>query len=99
MKVISSNSKKTGTTTNKGENIPLPVTSASHYLRGIFWYSYGHFQRKFTNCEVKLHVNPNVTPVQQPIRRIPYHTRKKVTAELQRLLDLDIIDRVNGPTS
>ena len=54
---------------------------------------------QFTNFEVKLHVNPNVTPVQQPIRRIPYHTRKKVTAELQRLLDIDIIERVNGPTS
>ena len=54
---------------------------------------------KLKNFEVKLHVNPNVTPVQQPIRRIPYHTRKKVTIELQRLLDLDIIERVNGPTS
>ena len=40
-----------------------------------------------------------MTPVQQPIRCIPYHTRKKVTAELQHLLDLDIIERVNGPTS
>ena len=46
---------------------------------------------KLKNFEVKLHVNPNVTPVQQPIRRIPYHTRKNVTTELQRLLDLDII--------
>ena len=54
---------------------------------------------QFTNFEVKLHVNPNVTPIQQSIRRIPYHARKKVTAELQRLLDLDIIERVNGLTS
>ena len=54
---------------------------------------------QFTNFEVKLHVNPNVKPVQQPIRRIPYHTRKKVTGERQLLLDLDIIQRVNGPTS
>ena len=54
---------------------------------------------KLKNFEVKLHFNPNVTPVQQPIRRIPYHTRKNVTTELHRLLDLDIIERVNGPTS
>ena len=40
-----------------------------------------------------------MTPVQQPIGRTPYHTRKKVTTELQRLLDLDIIERVNGPIS
>lgn len=54
---------------------------------------------KLENFEVKLHVNPEVTPVQQPIRRIPYHTRKKVSAETQRLLDLDVIERVSGPTS
>ena len=51
------------------------------------------------NFELKLHINPDVTPVQQAIRRIPYHTRKKVSAELQRLQQLDIIEPVKGPTS
>ena len=51
------------------------------------------------NFQLKLHINPDVTPVQQAIRRIPYHTRKKVSAELQRLQQLDIIQPVKGPTS
>ena len=38
-------------------------------------------------------------PVQQQIRRIPYHTREKVTKEIQRLLKLDIIEKVDGPTT
>ena len=49
--------------------------------------------------QLKLHIDPSVTPVQQPIRRIPYHTRVKVEAELNRLLDADIIEPVSGPTS
>ena len=54
---------------------------------------------KLKNFELKLHINPDVTPVQQPIRRIPYHTRKNVSAELQRPQQLDIIEPVKGPTS
>ena len=54
---------------------------------------------KLKNFELKLHINPDVTPVQQAIRRIPYHVRKKVSAELQRLQQLDIIEPVKGPTS
>ena len=37
---------------------------------------------KFKDYKLKLHIDENVTPVQQPIRRLPYHTRKKVTLEL-----------------
>ena len=37
-------------------------------------------------------------PVAQRHRRIPFHLRDKVDAEIQRLIDLDIIERVNGPT-
>ena len=33
---------------------------------------------KLKNFQLKLHINPDFTPVQQPIRRIPFHTRKKV---------------------
>ena len=31
-----------------------------------------------------------MTPVIQPLRRLPYHTRAKVSEELDRLLELDI---------
>lgn len=47
---------------------------------------------------VKLHIDPNITPKQQPHRRIPFHVRKDVEKELQRLEALDIIEEVEGPT-
>ena len=53
---------------------------------------------KLKGTKVKLHINESVTPVAQPHRRIPFHMRKKVEAELQRLQELDIIEDVKGPT-
>ena len=49
--------------------------------------------------ELQLHIDPDITPIQQPLRRIPFHTRRKVETELERLLNLDIIEPVSGPTS
>lgn len=49
--------------------------------------------------QLQLHIDDNVKPIQQPIRRVPFHTRTKVEAEVERLLDLDIIEPVSGPTS
>jgi hypothetical protein len=37
------------------------------------------------DVKVKINVNENVKPVIQPLRRIPFHIRKQVEAELQRL--------------
>ena len=48
--------------------------------------------------KVKLHINEKVEPKQQRHRRIPFHIRKDVEKELQRLQDLDIIEKVEGPT-
>ena len=48
--------------------------------------------------EIKLHISDAVTPKQQPQRRIPFHVRKDVEQELQRLEQLDIIEAVDGPT-
>ena len=53
----------------------------------------------YKNFAVKLHIDKSVVPVQQPIRRIPFHTRKKVSDEIRRLEKLDIIEKVNGPTT
>lgn len=44
----------------------------------------------------KLHIDDTVKPVVQLHRRIPFHVRKQTEKELQRLLDLDIIERVGG---
>ena len=48
---------------------------------------------------VKLHIDESVKPTAQPHRRIPFHMRKKVETELQRLEDCDVIEKVtNKPT-
>lgn len=51
------------------------------------------------NTQIRLHIDENVTPVQQPIRRIPWHTRQKVSEEVKRLQKLDIIEKHDGPTT
>jgi hypothetical protein len=53
---------------------------------------------KLKDVKVKIHVDENVKPVIQPHRRIPFHIRKQVEAELDRLEKLDIIEKVDGPT-
>ncbi|XP_061170050.1 uncharacterized protein K02A2.6-like [Saccostrea echinata] len=54
---------------------------------------------KLVNKTVHIHTDTSVKPVAQRSRRIPFHLRPKVEAELQKLLDDDIIERVeNEPT-
>ena len=53
---------------------------------------------KLKDFEVKLHIDESVAPVAQPARRIPFHLRRKVEAELQRLEQLGIIEPLEGPT-
>ena len=48
--------------------------------------------------EVKLHTNPEIKPVIQAQRRIPFHIRKKVETEIDRLEKDDIIEEVEGAT-
>ncbi|XP_069105895.1 uncharacterized protein [Argopecten irradians] len=53
---------------------------------------------KCKNVKIKLHIDTDVQPVSQPHRRIPFHVRKQVEKEIKRLGDLDIIEKVSGPT-
>ena len=54
---------------------------------------------KLNNKAAKLHIDDQIMPVIQPHRRIPFHLRKKLTAELTKLQDLDIIEPVgDSPT-
>ena len=46
----------------------------------------------------KLHVNDCVKPLAQKYRRLPFHIRDQVEAELKNLEELDIIERAEGPT-
>ena len=48
--------------------------------------------------QLKLHIDESVTPVQQSVRHLPYHTRAKVSKEIIRLLENDCIERVEEPT-
>ena len=52
---------------------------------------------KVRNKTVKLHIDPNATPGQQPHRRIPFHVREDVEKELERFERLDIIEKMMGP--
>ena len=54
---------------------------------------------KLKDFELKLHVDPNVPPVAQKLRRVPFALRDKVKAKIDEVLDGDIIERVEGPTT
>ena len=51
------------------------------------------------NVEIKLHIDPDVPPVTQPERRMPFYLQNKVAAELKRLEENDIIEDATSPTS
>ena len=53
---------------------------------------------KLKNYQLKLRIDESVTPLQQSVRRLLYHTRKKVSKEIVRFLENDCIERVEGPT-
>ena len=51
------------------------------------------------NFDLELHNDPTIVPVQQPVRRVPYHTKEKISTELSQLLKLDIIEKLYGITT
>ena len=53
---------------------------------------------KMKGKTAKLHVNDCVKPLAQKYRRLPFHIRDQVEAELKNLEELDIIERAEGPT-
>ena len=55
---------------------------------------------KLKDYQLKVHLNPDITPVAQPQRHLPFHNRKDLDVEkkLQELQDLDIIEDIEGPT-
>ncbi|CAC5356770.1 unnamed protein product [Mytilus coruscus] len=52
-----------------------------------------HGLGKLKDTQVKIHIDNTVKPIVQPHRRIPFHVRKQVEAELERLERLDIIEK------
>ena len=53
---------------------------------------------KLVDFQVKLHVDPNVEPVAQNYRRMPYSMCDAVSDKLNSLMDDDIIEKVSSPT-
>ncbi|XP_061195212.1 uncharacterized protein K02A2.6-like [Saccostrea echinata] len=54
---------------------------------------------KLKSFQLEIPIDPDVEPVIQPMRRIPYSLRDKLDKKLDELLDLDIIERVDEPCS
>ncbi|XP_062611303.1 uncharacterized protein K02A2.6-like [Saccostrea cucullata] len=54
---------------------------------------------KLGNFQLKIHVDKTVTPVAQPLRRLPFNVRKSVNKKLEELEKMDTIEKVNSPTA
>ncbi|XP_006824607.1 uncharacterized protein LOC102801657 [Saccoglossus kowalevskii] len=53
---------------------------------------------KMKHVKANLHIDKSVKPVAQQHRRVPFHVRGKVEKELQKLEELDIIEKAVGAT-
>ena len=53
---------------------------------------------KLKDYQVKLHVNPNVPPAAQPVRRTLFSLHDKVKKKVEELVSMDIIEPVKGLT-
>ena len=53
---------------------------------------------RLKNYQSKLHIDLQVIPAVQKMRRIPFSLKDKVTAKVNELLENDIIKRVERPT-
>ena len=84
----------------KGETQSAATSSDPHIQEILNKYStVFDGQGKLNNQQIGLHIRDDAKPVIQPQRRIPYHMRKEVSQELQKLLEQDIIEEVvNQPT-
>ena len=52
---------------------------------------------KLKNYQCKLYVNKDIKPVAQKHRRQPYHIRKTIKEEVERLEAEDVVEKVSGP--
>ena len=53
---------------------------------------------KLKDYQLKLHIDPEIRPIAQPVRRVPFSMRKPIEQELAKLIDMDIIEKAEGPT-
>ena len=48
--------------------------------------------------QYKIDIDPNVRPVVHPCRKVPFSIKKRLKKELQRMVDLGVIIKEDGPT-
>ena len=53
---------------------------------------------KLKDFQLDIPIDQNVKPVAQPMRRVPFSMRDKLEQKLNELVDLDVIERAEGPT-
>ena len=54
---------------------------------------------KLKDFQLRIPIDPEIQPIAQPIRRVPYHLRDTLSDKLDELVELDIIEKVSGPSS
>ena len=54
---------------------------------------------KLKHFQLKLHIDESFTPIAQAMRRIPFSRKRKVVDKLEELEALDVIEKVNEPTT
>ena len=57
-----------------------------------------HGLGKLKDFKVKLHIDKNIKPVAQALRKVPFHVQKQQEEQLERDEALDVIEGVDGPT-
>ena len=67
-----------------------------------------HILNKYDNCfeglgklkdyQLKIHIDENIPPIAQNVLCVPFHVRHQVDEKLDELLNLDVIEPVEGPT-
>lgn len=69
------------------QHITDPTSKYPNLFKGI---------GKLKDTQVKIHIDESVKPVAQKPRRVPFHLRDKVEQEIDKLLEEDIIEKVQG---
>ena len=84
-----SNLPRANSITSEGNSVDIVKTFADVFT--------GVGKLKF--YQLKLHINKNVKPVAQPVRRLPFGLREKVNKKLDELVKEDIVEEAtSGPT-
>ena len=75
------------------------IPNPEHQIREILGPEKTYLEPSLSCCQLKLPINREVIPSPQKPRRIPYPLKDKVQTKIDELLNLDIFEKVSGPTT